>query len=96
MASKDASEVNSGPMYATNGVLSVILGGLILRSFPISAFWTIGVFVGIDLLVSGASLIGLGVTAKKARKELVGQVYSTLHPEPGSRTELDREEHPLH
>lgn len=82
--------------YASNGVLSMILGGLILRSFPISAFWTIGVFVSIDLIISGASLIGLGASAKRARKELVGQMYSTLHPEPEARSESEKEERPLH
>ncbi|MGZ3744438.1 MAG: HdeD family acid-resistance protein, partial [Pseudobdellovibrionaceae bacterium] len=82
--------------YLANGIISIILGGLILRSFPISAFWTIGVFVGVDLLVVGASLMGLGYSAKKAKRELVGQAYSTLNPEPGSRSDVSREEHPFH
>jgi uncharacterized membrane protein HdeD (DUF308 family) len=82
--------------FATNGIISIILGGFILRAFPISAFWTIGVFVGIDLIVAGASLIGLGASAKRAKRELVGQAYSTLNPEPGPRSESDRGAHPFH
>lgn len=81
--------------FATNGVLSLILGGLILREFPASAIWSIGVFVGVDLLVTGATLIGLGVSAKRARQELVGEVYSTLNPEPEARGS-GRDELPLH
>lgn len=82
--------------FATNGIISIVLGAFILRAFPISAFWTIGVFVGIDLIVAGASLIGLGASAKRAKRELVGQAYSTLNPEPGTRQEAGKEEHPLH
>lgn len=81
--------------YATNGIVSVLLGALILREFPASAIWTIGVFVAIDLIVAGATLIGLGVSAKRTRREHVGEIYSTLNPEPGSR-EAGRHEHPLH
>lgn len=80
--------------YAANGIISIFLGGMVLRAFPVSAFWTIGVFVGVDLLVAGATLIGLGVSAKRAKRELVGQMYSTLNPEPNR--EPGREEHPLH
>lgn len=81
--------------YSANGVISIFLGGMILRTFPVSAFWTIGVFVGMDLVAAGATLIGLGVSAKRARRELVGQVYSTLNPEPGAG-ESGRSERPLH
>lgn len=81
--------------FATNGIISIVLGGMILRAFPVSAFWTIGVFVGVDLLVAGATLVGLGVSAKRAKRELVGQMYSTLNPEPENR-DTQREDHPLH
>jgi uncharacterized membrane protein HdeD (DUF308 family) len=81
--------------FCANGIISIILGGMILRTFPVSAFWTIGVFVGVDLVVAGATLIGLGVSAKRARRELVGQMYSTLNPEPENR-EIHREDRPLH
>jgi uncharacterized membrane protein HdeD (DUF308 family) len=80
--------------YMANGIISIFLGGMILMTFPQSAFWTIGTFVGVDLIVSGATLIGLGTMAKRAKKELVGEVYSTLHPEPGERRRDD--ERPLH
>lgn len=81
--------------FAANGIISMILGAMIIAAFPVSAFWTIGVIVGVDLLVAGATLVGLGVSAKRARRELAGQTYSTLNPEPENRT-MDREERPLH
>lgn len=81
--------------FATNGIISIILGGMVLRAFPVSAFWTIGVFVGVDLLVAGATFIGLGVQAKRAQRELVGQAYSTLNPEPENR-DVHHEGRPLH
>lgn len=77
---------------AANGVASIILGVMVLRYYPVSAFWTIGVFVGVDLLIAGGTLVGLGVSMKRAKRELIGQVRSTLNPEPRN----EREEHPLH
>jgi len=81
--------------YAVNGVISIFLGGLILRTFPVSAFWTIGTFVGVDLIVAGATLIGLGSYAKRAKKEFVGEVYSTLHPNPSQENRKEQQP-PLH
>ncbi|WP_413288593.1 HdeD family acid-resistance protein [Bdellovibrio sp. HCB337] len=80
---------------AANGVASIILGAMVLRYFPVSAFWTIGVFVGVDFIIAGATLIGLGSSMKRAKRELAGQVRSTLGPEPTSR-KTEREEHPFH
>ncbi len=36
-----------------NGVISVALGVMIWRDWPESAFWVIGLFVGIDMLFAG-------------------------------------------
>lgn len=55
---------------ASSGVISVGLGGLILWTFPVSAFFTIGTFVGIDLIVAGLSFIGLGVSMKQIRRDI--------------------------
>ncbi|MFN3728652.1 MAG: HdeD family acid-resistance protein [Fimbriimonadaceae bacterium] len=40
-----------------NGVISVILGVMIMMEFPESAYWVIGLFVGIDLLMYGIGLV---------------------------------------
>jgi uncharacterized membrane protein HdeD (DUF308 family) len=54
-----------------NGVISVALGVMIWRDWPESAFWVIGLFVGIDMLFAGWALVMTAlavrdVTAKSA------------------------------
>jgi uncharacterized membrane protein HdeD (DUF308 family) len=49
----------------TGGVVSILLGVLIWSQWPISGLWVIGLFVGIDLLINGAALIGEGMAARQ-------------------------------
>jgi len=53
-----------------NGFINLFLGIYIWRHFPESAFWVIGVFVGIDLIFCGWSwiVLALGVRATFPRK----------------------------
>lgn len=81
--------------YAFNGLVSIFIGGFILATFPMSAIWTIGAFVGVDLVFAGSMLIGLGANAKRAKRELVGEAYSTLNPDPQNAPRTEREQ-PLH
>src|SRR3954447_25821661 len=46
-------------MMVLSGALSLVLGLLIALQLPESAAWAIGLIVGIDLVFSGALLIGL-------------------------------------
>ena len=49
-----AAERFHGWMWSLlNGVISVVLGAMIWREWPESAFWVIGLFVGIDMLFAG-------------------------------------------
>jgi uncharacterized membrane protein HdeD (DUF308 family) len=48
-----------------NGVLSLILGGLILADLPSSASWAIGLLVGVDLIFAGFALIATASAAKR-------------------------------
>lgn len=48
-----------------SGILSVILGVMILYQWPWSGLYIIGLFVGIDLIFNGWSLIMLSTFAKK-------------------------------
>ena len=48
-----------------SGAVSVILGLLIGAQWPASGLWVIGLFVGIDLIFSGWSLIMLGLAARQ-------------------------------
>jgi uncharacterized membrane protein HdeD (DUF308 family) len=49
-----------------NGVITAGLGILIWRQWPISGLWVIGLFVGIEMLLYGWSLVMLSLVAKGA------------------------------
>ncbi len=48
-----------------NGVITFILGLMIYHQWPISGLWVIGLFVGIDMILSGWSWILLSLVARK-------------------------------
>jgi len=52
-----------------HGIINVALGILIWQQWPLSGLWVIGLFVGIDMLFNGWSLIMLGLAAKNLRTE---------------------------
>lgn len=47
-----------------NGIITFILGLVIWAQWPISGLWAIGLFIGIDLLLSGWSFIMLALKAR--------------------------------
>ncbi len=49
-----------------NGLVSIALGVLVLATFPVSALWILGVFVGVELLVRGAALLGASLAVRRA------------------------------
>lgn len=51
-----------------NGVITFILGLSIYLDWPISGLWVIGLFVGVDMILSGWSWILLSLAAKKTAK----------------------------
>lgn len=48
-----------------SGAINVLLGILIWLQWPASAFWVIGLFIGIDLLFTGWWFVLLGGTARR-------------------------------
>jgi uncharacterized membrane protein HdeD (DUF308 family) len=48
-----------------NGVITTVLGGLLLAQWPISGLYAIGLFVGIDLIVYGWVWIALALGLRK-------------------------------
>ncbi len=48
-----------------NGLVSILLGALILAEWPESSFWVIGLFVGIDLIFMGAYWVALSLAIRK-------------------------------
>jgi uncharacterized membrane protein HdeD (DUF308 family) len=49
-----------------NGIITLMLGVYIWRSWPLSSYWVIGTLVGIDLIFSGWSWVMLGLLVKGA------------------------------
>jgi len=52
-------------LVVLNGVVTLILGIMVLNQFPFSAIWLIGLYVGISLLMSGASLLAAAIAARR-------------------------------
>jgi uncharacterized membrane protein HdeD (DUF308 family) len=52
-------------LVVLNGIITLILGILVLNSWPLSALWLIGLYVGISLLLSGISLLAAALAVKK-------------------------------
>ena len=52
---------------ALSGVITVLLGVLILVRWPVSSLYILGLFLGIDLIMAGAGWIGIGFGLRKSR-----------------------------
>ena len=53
-------------LVALNGVITLILGIMVLNRWPFSALWLIGLYVGISLLLTGVSLLVAAVSARRS------------------------------
>jgi uncharacterized membrane protein HdeD (DUF308 family) len=49
-----------------SGLITLVLGLIILIHWPFSAVYTLGIFLGVDLVFAGASWIGIGLGLKNA------------------------------
>jgi len=52
-----------------SGIVSIVLGGLILAQWPESGLWVIGLFVAIELIVNGWSYLFIALAARAAGKQ---------------------------
>jgi uncharacterized membrane protein HdeD (DUF308 family) len=52
-----------------NGIISLILGIMIWRQWPYSGLWVIGLFVGIEMLLNGWSLVMLSIAGRRLPDE---------------------------
>lgn len=50
------------------GVISIVLGGMILAQWPLSGLFVIGLFVAIELIVNGWSYIFIALGARRGAK----------------------------
>jgi uncharacterized membrane protein HdeD (DUF308 family) len=49
-----------------SGLITLLLGVIILIHWPISSLYTLGIFLGVDLVFAGASWIGLGLGLRQS------------------------------
>lgn len=53
-----------------SGIVSVLLGILMWRQFPFSGIWAVGTLVGVQLLMTGVTLMALGGSVGSAAKTI--------------------------
>ena len=49
----------------TSGIISLIMAAIIIAGWPTTAFWVLGLLIGINMLFFGSSLIALAWSAPK-------------------------------
>ena len=49
-----------------DGIITIILGALVLAQWPASGLWVIGLFIGIDLIFYGWAWIALALGLRSA------------------------------
>lgn len=64
-----------------HGVVNLLLGIAIWRQWPLSGTWVIGLFVGIDMIFNGWSLVMLGLTAKNLPDLSAGEDAADATPD---------------
>jgi uncharacterized membrane protein HdeD (DUF308 family) len=50
---------------AASGVITFLLGLIILAHWPVSGLYILGLFLGIDLIIVGVGWIGIGLGLKR-------------------------------
>jgi uncharacterized membrane protein HdeD (DUF308 family) len=63
-----ASSMKEGMiLIVLSGVITLVLGIVILAHWPVSSLYILGLFLGVDLLFAGAGWIGLGLGLRRRR-----------------------------
>ncbi len=50
-----------------SGVITLVLGGVIIAHWPFSSLYVLGIFLGVDLVFAGASYVSIGMALRGAR-----------------------------
>lgn len=52
--------------FLANGIVTLLLGGIIWLSWPLSSLYILGLLIGIDLIFLGALWLSLGMAARRS------------------------------
>jgi uncharacterized membrane protein HdeD (DUF308 family) len=55
-----------------DGLITLLLGAMIYLQWPFSAIWAIGILVGVRMMISGFTRIGLSMAVRRASATSVG------------------------
>ena len=64
-----AMQMKSGSAWAwvaVSGVITLLLGIVIIMQWPLSGAYALGIFLGVDLVFDGAAWLGMGLALKRA------------------------------
>ncbi|MFQ5938273.1 MAG: HdeD family acid-resistance protein [Acidiferrobacterales bacterium] len=64
-----------------SGIISILLGLIIFAKWPVSGLWVIGLFVAIELIISGWSYVLIALAARRAGR---APVAGPEGPQPAS------------
>lgn len=67
-------DINQWLAMALSGVLTMFLGIFIIAQWPWSSFWAIGLYISVDLIMSGANFIAVALAAKIAGEKKVSPI----------------------
>jgi uncharacterized membrane protein HdeD (DUF308 family) len=62
------------------GLLSALLGVLVMAQWPVSGFWVIGLFIALELILNGWAYLFFGLTARRAGRAAGGGESSAPGP----------------
>ncbi len=68
------------------GVVSLVLGTVVLLEWPVSGLWIIGLFIAIELIVNGWTYIFIAIAARRAGKDQAHRegIHSSQTAEPAA------------
>ncbi len=57
-----------------NGIVTLLLGLMLWRQFPLSGAWAVGILFGIKMIFNGWALVFIGRTAKRAARSADAEI----------------------
>lgn len=64
-----AMQMRSGAPWGwvlVSGIITVILGAVIILHWPVSSLYVLGIFLGVDLMIAGSSWLGAALAFRRA------------------------------